>query len=109
MDVDQPRLLPSVLVPEHAGTKRTTRDWVVDFWCFLAAIIIGAIAFAAAHDKQDYPEWFVAWDLVAGTAACFAVWTRRRHPLGLALACSGTSTAAGSRRGYSSWASTTQA
>src|SRR5262245_16694902 len=86
MDVDQPRLLPSVLVPEHAGTKRTTRDWVVDFWCFLAAIVIGAIAFAAAHDKQDYPEWFVLWDLVAGTAACFAVWTRRRHPLGLALA-----------------------
>jgi signal transduction histidine kinase len=85
MDVDQPRLLPSVLVPEHAGEKRTTRDWVVDFWCFLAAIVIGAIAFAAAHDKQDYPEWFVLWDLVAGTGACFAVWTRRRHPLGLAL------------------------
>jgi len=86
MEIDQPRLLPSVLVPEHAGTKRTTRDWVVDFWCFLAALIIGAIAFAAAHDKQDYPEWFVLWDLVAGFVACLAVWTRRRHPLGLALA-----------------------
>jgi signal transduction histidine kinase len=83
--VEHPRLLPSVLVPEHAGTKRTTRDWIVDMWCFLAALLIGAIAFAAAHDKQSYPEWFVAWDMLAGFAACLAVWTRRRHPLGLAL------------------------
>jgi signal transduction histidine kinase len=84
-ELEYPRLLPSVLVPEHAGAKRTTRDWIVDCWCFLAAVVIGAIAFAAAHDKHDYPDWFVMWDLAAGTVACLAVWTRRRHPFGLAL------------------------
>ena len=56
MDVDQPRLLPSVLVPEHAGTKRTTRDWIVDVWCFLAALVIGAIAFAAARRQAGLPR-----------------------------------------------------
>jgi signal transduction histidine kinase len=85
-EVEYPRLLPSVLVPEHAGAKRTTRDWIVDVWCFLAAVVIGAISFAAAHDPQDYPEWFVMWDVIAGVVACLAVWTRRRHPFGLALA-----------------------
>ena len=90
MDVDQPRLLPSVLVPEHAGSKRTTRDWIVDVMCFLAAVVLGAIAFATSHDDtaqhvRDYADWFVMWDVVAGIAACGAVWLRRRWPLGLAI------------------------
>ena len=90
MDVDQPRLLPSVLVPEHAGSKRTTRDWIVDVMCFLAAVVLGAIAFATTHDDtaqhvRDYADWFVMWDIVAGIAACGAVWLRRRWPLGLAI------------------------
>jgi len=90
MDVDQPRLLPSVLVPEHAGSKRTTRDWIVDVMCFLAAVVLGAIAFATTHDDtaqhvRDYADWFVMWDVVAGIAACGAVWLRRRWPLGLAI------------------------
>jgi signal transduction histidine kinase len=98
-ELEYPRLLPSVLVPEHAGTKRTTRDWIVDVWCFLAALIIGAISFAAAHDKQDYPDWFVMWDLVAGTVAWFAVWTRRRHPFGLALVLTLVSTVSSAAAG----------
>jgi signal transduction histidine kinase len=85
-ELEYPRLLPSVLVPEYAGARRTTRDWIVDWLAFLAAIVIGAIAFMAAYDKQDYPDWFVMWDLVAGAVACFTVWMRRRRPFGLALA-----------------------
>jgi signal transduction histidine kinase len=84
-DLEYPRLLPSVLIPEHAGARRTTRDWIVDILCFLFAILIGGLAFADAHDKSDYPELFVLLDLVAGTVACLGVWVRRRWPLGLAL------------------------
>jgi signal transduction histidine kinase len=84
-EVDYPRLLPSVLVPEHAGSRRTMRDWTVDVLCFLVAAVVGIAVFAALHEDHDYPEWFEALDLLAGVAACLAVWWRRRWPFGLAL------------------------
>jgi signal transduction histidine kinase len=90
-EIEHPRLLPSVLVPEHAGAKRTTRDWIVDVLCVLAALLVGAVAFAAVHDDSvqnahEYPDWFVMLDVVLGVAASLAVWMRRRWPLGLAIA-----------------------
>ena len=39
--LEYPRLLPSVLVPEPRGGKRTTRDWIVDWLCFFVALPVG--------------------------------------------------------------------
>jgi signal transduction histidine kinase len=83
--LEYPRLLPSVLVPEHRGRKRSTRDWVVDWLCFLIALLIGVLVYADAHDHGDLPEWFAALDGLVGIAACFSLWQRRRWPFGLAL------------------------
>src|SRR5690349_20036899 len=83
--LEYPRLLPSVLVPEHRGRKRSTRDWVVDWLCFLIALLIGVLVYADAHDHSDLPEWFAALDGLVGIAACFSLWQRRRWPFGLAL------------------------
>jgi signal transduction histidine kinase len=89
-EVEYPRLLPSVLIPEHAGTKRTTRDWIVDVLCILAALFIGMLVFANLHDSSidhphEYPDWFVMLDVVVGVGSCLGLWFRRRWPLGLAL------------------------
>jgi signal transduction histidine kinase len=83
--LEYPRLLPSVLVPEHAGAKRSARDWIVDWLCFFIALLIGVLVFADAHDNSDLPDWFAALDGLAGIAACFSLWWRRRWPFGLAL------------------------
>jgi signal transduction histidine kinase len=83
--LDYPRLLPSVLVPEDRGGKRTTRDWIVDWLCFFIALLIGVGVFADAHNQSNLPEWFEAVDGLIGIAACFSLWTRRRWPFGLAL------------------------
>jgi signal transduction histidine kinase len=83
---DHPRLLPAVLVPEHAGSRRTTRDWIVDVLCVIVAALLGAVVFADARDQNSLPDWFTFLDLVAGVVACLALWVRRRWPLGLALA-----------------------
>jgi signal transduction histidine kinase len=83
--LEYPRLLPSVLVPEPRGGKRTTRDWIVDWLCFFVALLIGGVVFADAHNHGDLPASFAALDGVVGIAACLSLWTRRRWPFGLAL------------------------
>jgi signal transduction histidine kinase len=83
--LEQPRLLPSVLVPEEAGTKRTTRDWIVDWLAFFLALVIGLIVYGSAHEQNTYPDWFVALDLICGAAALASVWVRRRWPFGIAV------------------------
>jgi signal transduction histidine kinase len=87
-ELEYPRLLPSVLVPEdeRAGRGRSTRDWVVDVLAFLIAVLIGLAVFADAHDRQDFPDWFVLLDMVSGAAACVALFWRRRWPVHLAVA-----------------------
>src|SRR5436190_10422842 len=87
-ELEYPRLLPAVLVPEHAGTKRSARDWIVDWLCFFIALLIGVGVFADAHGHSDLPDWFAALDGLVGVAACFALWQRRRRPFGLALVLS---------------------
>src|SRR5215218_2437990 len=86
MDVDQPRLLPAVLAPEHAGSKRTTRDWVVDVVAIVTAGLIGVTVFSEAHTPNSFSDAFTFLDVIAGTLACLALWVRRRWPVGLTLA-----------------------
>ncbi|MFL4951511.1 sensor histidine kinase [Streptomyces sp. MMS24-I31] len=85
--------LPSAVADEldpdagpSARPRRTARDWLVDFSCFLLAV---AIAFAAAdsvrHDPHT-PHVLAVVDQALGVLACGAVWLRRRHPLALAVA-----------------------
>ncbi|NUP16323.1 MAG: sensor histidine kinase [Streptomyces sp.] len=86
-------LLPSALVkeleadPERSGRRprRTARDWVVDFCCFLLAVFIGLMA-ADALRREDLPPGYPAFDQLLGALACAAVWLRRRWPVGLAVA-----------------------
>ncbi|KOG07367.1 sensor histidine kinase [Streptomyces viridochromogenes] len=85
-------LLPSALVqefdldPERSGRpRRTVRDWVVDFFCFLLAVFIGLLT-AETVAAEDIPASLAAVDQILGALACAAVWLRRRWPVGLAIA-----------------------
>ncbi|MFF3942898.1 histidine kinase [Streptomyces phaeofaciens] len=87
-------MLPSAVVAEldpdaerpGRPPRRTARDWVVDFTCFLLAIVIGLAVAESLTDNRDLPEVVVAADQLLGALACAAVWLRRRWPLGLAVA-----------------------
>jgi signal transduction histidine kinase len=85
-ELEYPRLLPAVLVPDGERRGRTTRDWVVDSLAFVLAVLAGLVVFGDAHRDNYYPEWFIALDLLCGTAACIALWWRRRRPVELAIA-----------------------
>lgn len=85
-------LLPSALVREldpDAGRsvrlRRTARDWVVDFFCFLLAVFIGLLS-ADTMRHEDLPDGYAALDQVVGALSCAAVWLRRRRPVALAVA-----------------------
>ncbi|MYS88867.1 MULTISPECIES: histidine kinase [Streptomyces] len=86
--------IPSALLHEldpdaaRAGRRprRTARDWVVDFSCFLLAVLVGAVAVEALNDNPHVPEGLAVVDQLIGALACAAVWLRRRWPLGLAVA-----------------------
>ncbi|MFJ2765906.1 sensor histidine kinase [Streptomyces prasinus] len=83
---------PSALVqefnPETAGTRRrprrTARDWVVDFTCFLLAVGVGLLGADAVTANPTVPHSLVVLDQVIGALSWGAVWLRRRWPLGLA-------------------------
>ncbi|MEV7246014.1 histidine kinase [Streptomyces sp. NPDC093248] len=88
-------LFPSALVHEldpAAGAapgrrpRRTARDWVVDFSCFLLAVLLGVAAAQALPREAGLPHSAAVLDQLLGAVACAVVWFRRRWPLGLALA-----------------------
>src|SRR5437867_2087702 len=86
-------LFPSALLHEidpDAGRsgrpRRTARDWVVDFTCFLLAVAIGLAAADTLSGDTHTPHALAVVDQVLGALACAAVWARRRWPLGLAVA-----------------------
>ncbi|MDR6977723.1 signal transduction histidine kinase [Streptomyces sp. 3330] len=84
-------LLPSAVVAElapEAGRpgRRTARDWIVDFLCFLVAVAVGLTVADAFPGERELPEVVAAADQLLGALACAAVWLRRRWPLGLAIA-----------------------
>ncbi|WRU03483.1 histidine kinase [Streptomyces violarus] len=66
--------------------RRTARDWIVDFCCFLLAVLVGMVAIEALVKNPHVPEGLAVVDQVIGALACGAVWLRRRRPLGLAVA-----------------------
>ncbi|WAM00462.1 sensor histidine kinase [Streptomyces sp. Je 1-369] len=87
----RPWTLPSAIArefdPSRAGRKsrRTVRDWIADFACFFAAVVIGMVgADAVGNNPHVSPGW-AEFDQVLGAVACAAVWLRRRWPVGLAL------------------------
>ncbi|MEU9434641.1 histidine kinase [Streptomyces sp. NPDC048252] len=87
-------LLPSAVVAELAPAagppvrphRRTARDWIVDFLCFLVAVAVGLTVADSFPGERDLPEVVAAADQLLGAFACAAVWLRRRWPLGLAIA-----------------------
>lgn len=86
-------LLPSAVVKEldpdterSGRSRRTARDWVVDFSCFLVAVLVGLTAVDALDDRSDLPHTLVVVDQLIGALCLGAVWLRRRWPLGLAVA-----------------------
>jgi signal transduction histidine kinase len=93
--VDHPSLVPAglldpdVVLPdgEPAPVRRSARDWLVDVTAFLVALLGGLLLVVdAASQPSPPPDALVAVDLLAGTAACLALWLRRRWPVGVSLA-----------------------
>ncbi|MFG2497834.1 sensor histidine kinase [Streptomyces sp. NPDC048441] len=66
--------------------RRTLRDWLVDFACFLVAVAVGMVAAETVGDNPHISRGFAEFDQVLGALACAAVWLRRRWPVGLAIA-----------------------
>ncbi|MFI6654311.1 sensor histidine kinase [Streptomyces sp. NPDC050523] len=87
-------LFPSALLHElepdveRTGRRprRTARDWVVDFTCFLLAVALGLAAADTLSNDPHTPHALAVVDQLLGALACAAVWLRRRWPLGLAIA-----------------------
>ncbi|WP_343243113.1 histidine kinase [Streptomyces sp. SID12501] len=69
-----------------AQSRRTARDWVVDFTCFLLAVLIGVLGADALAGDPNTPHAVAVVDQWLGALSCAAVWLRRRWPLGLAVA-----------------------
>ncbi|MEU6565492.1 sensor histidine kinase [Streptomyces parvulus] len=92
-------LLPSALIeqldprpgPGSPGgrlrrPRRTARDWIVDFSCFLIAVVIGLLAAEQLENEPGLSHALQVADQLIGALACAAVWLRRRWPVGLAAA-----------------------
>ncbi|MEV6086031.1 sensor histidine kinase [Streptomyces parvulus] len=92
-------LLPSALIeqldprpgPGSPGDRlrrprRTARDWIVDFSCFLIAVVIGLLAAEQLENEPGLSHALQVADQLIGALACAAVWLRRRWPVGLAAA-----------------------
>jgi signal transduction histidine kinase len=85
MSVEHPRLLPGVLVPDpdRDPRRRSTRDWIVDVFCFLIALVGGFLIFAEGVDRMSEELQF--FDLLGGGVASLSLWWRRRWPIPVAL------------------------
>ncbi|MER7182551.1 histidine kinase dimerization/phosphoacceptor domain-containing protein, partial [Streptomyces hyaluromycini] len=87
-------LFPSAVIHEldpdagQAGRRprRTARDWLVDFSCFLLAVLLGAAAANTMRQDPNVSHGLAVVDQLIGGLACGAVWLRRRWPTGLAIA-----------------------
>jgi signal transduction histidine kinase len=89
VELEHPRLLPAMLVPDpdaEGRPKRTTRDWIVDVSAFVLAVAIGGGMFLLEANTSGESDALLFWDWLFGSLACLAIWFRRRWPLGVALA-----------------------
>lgn len=66
--------------------KRTVRDWMVDFACFLIAVFLGLVISDEVQHNPTVSDGWAALDHLLGALACAAVWLRRRWPVGFAVA-----------------------
>ncbi|RIV36802.1 sensor histidine kinase [Micromonospora radicis] len=89
--VEHPGLLPGSLGAARRHPRRTTRDWLVDSFCFLVSI--GWVLVATLDAASPSPTlaerlpyaWMIPADALVGLALSATLWVRRRWPLGLAL------------------------
>ncbi|GKQ36078.1 sensor histidine kinase [Streptomyces sp. A012304] len=87
-------LLPSAVAAEldpdadrrGRRPRRTVRDWVVDFTCFLLAVAVGLMVADTLPEFDDLPHALLVADQLLGALSCAAVWLRRRWPVALAVA-----------------------
>lgn len=87
-------LLPSAVIHEldpdtgrpGRRPRRTVRDWIVDFSCFLLAVLFGLTAADTVNNDPNTSHALAGADQLLGALACAAVWLRRRWPVGLAVA-----------------------
>ncbi len=87
-------LLPSAVIHEFdpdtrrpgRRPRRTARDWIVDFSCFLIAVLVGLVGADAVTSNPNVPHALAVFDQWLGALACAAIWLRRRWPVGLAVA-----------------------
>jgi signal transduction histidine kinase len=89
VELEHPRLLPAMLVPDPdaAGRpRRSTRDWIVDVSAFVLAVTAGGGMYLMEASTDGESGALLFYDLVFGGLACIAIWWRRRWPLGVALA-----------------------
>lgn len=66
--------------------RRTVRDWLVDFTCFVPAVVLGLLVADTLTEQEDLPRSLLVADQLLGALSCAAVWLRRRLPVGLAAA-----------------------
>jgi len=88
-------LLPAELREpvEEPNARRTSRDWVVDALCFVAAlgwaVVVGTDLMQGDPDvvpqRAGTPAWLIWTDLAAGLVLTATLWWRRRYPVQLAL------------------------
>ncbi|HVU90790.1 MAG TPA: histidine kinase [Jatrophihabitans sp.] len=103
--VSYARLVPGSLLPPEdpaAGQpRRTVRDWLVDVFAFLVAIVIGLLAYfdSVSSAVGSVDPRLLGLDLVLGALAMIAVWWRRRWPLHLAVASAVMSLVSGAAAG----------
>ncbi|MFE3168664.1 sensor histidine kinase [Streptomyces sp. NPDC059224] len=87
-------LFPSAVIheldpgPGAAGRRprRTARDWLVDFSCFVLAVLLGVTAAKTVWQDPHVSHGLAVTDQLVGGLACAALWLRRRRPMGLAIA-----------------------
>lgn len=88
----QRALLPAVegsAAQDGEHLRRSARDWLVDIVIFTLAVAIGAAGVASDLNRASTP--LAVLDIVLATAACLALWWRRRHPLAIGILTIGAS------------------